>query len=153
MHNLKFMRVALPFLAFVVATGCHSTGGACDTCVDDVSFQFQPAIRASQEVDMIVAGDDANYTGVYGLTTELGPITLSPLGNVDDAGVFRLPGDPTEFWIQSASLNFETPTKITYSVTADGKVVAAGSVTPQYQSFAYCGQVCKKTQVTIPVTQ
>ncbi len=152
MRNLSSLRIVLPLVVAVVATGCHGSSGPCDNCDDAILFQFEPAIQAIQEVDMIVVGDDANYTGTYSRSRETGPVNLYAEGDLDDAGVWHLRVSGEVFFIQSGSLS-ETPAVFTYTVTADSKVVGSGTITPQYQSIAYCGQVCKKSQFTIPVTQ
>ena len=146
MHYVIHQMTRIALVLSVCLWGCSSENCApVDNCPEDVTMQFQPEIRATQNVAMTVNADGVSYTANYspaqrtGTTLDLG---IEP--EYDGGG----------FVVKFAALGV-TPASIAYQVTADGITVALGTAVPRYQELpgGSCGSMCKTTQFVIPITQ
>ncbi len=133
-------------ISIVVCCSCSNpcgTGVAMIRCVDSVSFEFNPPVTARNEISMTVSAGDANYTATFTPSSQTG-------------GLVNLVVTYPPFSMSGATL-LETPTIVSYSVIADGSVVASGTVSPSYQQVnkgsGECPEYCTQAVVDVAVTQ
>ncbi len=135
-------------VSVAVCGGCSNpcaNGVAMSRCGNSVSFEFNPPVTARNEITVTVSAGDANYTAGYPANSGTGfgiDLQVASYGGVYSMSV--------------ATLTFVTPAIVSYSVIADGSVVASATVSPSYQQVnvgGECPDYCPEAVVNVPVTQ
>ena len=138
-----------PLVSTMVCCSCSNpceSGVAMATCADSVNFEFNPPITARNEISMTVSAGDANYTA-----------TFTPNSKTGTSIDFQVALGDGGYSMSGATLLFVTPASVSYSIIADGSLVATGTVSPNYKQVngrsSQCPDYCTQAVVDVAVTQ